>query len=699
MLIHFGVTPYMVFDGDYLPSKAVTEAERAIKRDESKKLGLELHRLGKPSQAHLELQKAVDVTPEMARQLIEELKRLGVQYVVAPYEADAQLAYLERKGIIHGILSEDSDLLVFGAKRLLTKLDQYGDCIEINRNDFTACRDISLVGWSDVEFRRMAILSGCDYLPSINKMGLKTAYRLVRKHKTIEKIIRILKFDGQFHVPTGYLESFRKAELTFLHQRVFCPLTNALIMNTGIAIDTEPEDLAFIGHDVDKDTAIGVARGDLHPMTKKPIIVQNKIHGTPRTPYLTSRRQSFSEPCDPKAMKSIDSFFKPKRTPLAELDPNVFTPSPSQQRLLRRYNEPRSSHSASTYPPQLRSSTSLPSSASTPPLQTMRMVANSTGTSVSAHHPSKRQRLCSEAGDLQLNCQQSSDLDTGRSRFFTSSVPDQSPLIPKKGKGKKREGQEVNIWSDDSIEDAMAKLPDASDEKGLSEEVKIAVFQDESPESVTSVQCGSSQNHHQIQEASLNSGPAESTAQSSLSTTTSSTSASHSAHSVVRSLDEHVISELALLNDRYSYSSSSAKSKSSLESENKTKPGVLSPSIQYMAKPPRMRQGGMTPLQRLGLGALNRTKPYNEPLHVIAGCTKVTKTSVEVAMASKASEQSSEILHCSQKQAFSSLSMKGSEDIIIPNSEDEDDGSISGSELGDVMPKVDFGRFAFTGWA
>lgn len=28
MLHHFGVTPYLVFDGDYLPSKAGTEAER-----------------------------------------------------------------------------------------------------------------------------------------------------------------------------------------------------------------------------------------------------------------------------------------------------------------------------------------------------------------------------------------------------------------------------------------------------------------------------------------------------------------------------------------------------------------------------------------------------------------------------------------------------------------------------------------------
>ena len=113
MLIHFGVTPYLVFDGDNLPSKAGTEKGRRERRKEGKRLGLELLEVGKTAQAQQELQKSVDVTPEMARMVIEELKRNNVQYVVAPYEADSQLAYLERKGIIDGVLSEDSDLLVF----------------------------------------------------------------------------------------------------------------------------------------------------------------------------------------------------------------------------------------------------------------------------------------------------------------------------------------------------------------------------------------------------------------------------------------------------------------------------------------------------------------------------------------------------------------------------------------------------------
>lgn len=71
----------------------------------------------------------------------------------------------------------------------------------------------------------MAMLSGCDYLPGIDKIGLKTAYRLVRKHKTIEKIVRTVQFDGKMKVPKDYLDAFYRAERTFMHQWVFCPVS------------------------------------------------------------------------------------------------------------------------------------------------------------------------------------------------------------------------------------------------------------------------------------------------------------------------------------------------------------------------------------------------------------------------------------------------------------------------------------------
>jgi len=342
MLQHFGVIPYIIFDGDYLPSKAATEASREKRRADSKKLGMELLNAGKTSQAYLEFQKAVDVTPEMARQLIDELKKAGVQYIVAPYEADAQMVYLERKGIIQGILSEDSDLLVFGAKCLLTKLDQYGNCIEINKADFSACKEVSLTGWSEAEFRRMTILSGCDYLASINNMGLKTAYRMVRKHKTIEKVIRMLQFDGKFQVPKGYLEAFYQAEFTFLHQRVFCPISRQIVFHTEPTQQLDEANMAYIGVYVEPEIAAGVACGDLNPMTKKPIITATRPQtASPVTPWASSKARgristSSGDPDDLKKSVSIETFFKKKRTPLAELPINWFTHSPSQQETLLR---------------------------------------------------------------------------------------------------------------------------------------------------------------------------------------------------------------------------------------------------------------------------------------------------------------------------------------------------------------------------
>lgn len=79
---------------------------------------MNLHKSGKKKEAQKQFQACVDVTPEMAFAVINALEAAGVDYVVAPYEADAQLAYLEKIGVVDGIVTEDSDLLVFGCKRV-----------------------------------------------------------------------------------------------------------------------------------------------------------------------------------------------------------------------------------------------------------------------------------------------------------------------------------------------------------------------------------------------------------------------------------------------------------------------------------------------------------------------------------------------------------------------------------------------------
>ncbi|CCG81837.1 Putative uncharacterized protein [Taphrina deformans PYCC 5710] len=321
MLQHYGVTPYIVLDGDYLPSKARTEVERETRRSENTKLGKEQMARGNIKLAQEFFQKAVDITPEMALRFIKALQADKIDYVVAPYEADAQLAYLERVGLIDGIVTEDSDLLVFGCKKVLFKLNEFGECMEISRSRFGNNSGMSLAGWDDDMFRYMAILSGCDYLASIPGMGLKTAHRLVRKYKKLENIFRGLRIEVGLKMPMDYEENFRRANMTFLHQRVFCPLKLSMIMGIEPSFALDEETLRLIGAQLPDEVARSVADGTVDPISKVVISLPENMSGVPRRASLRHANTA------PVGNMLLDKFLVPKDSNdgsvLSERDPNI----------------------------------------------------------------------------------------------------------------------------------------------------------------------------------------------------------------------------------------------------------------------------------------------------------------------------------------------------------------------------------------
>jgi exonuclease-1 len=73
------------------------------------------------------------------------------------------------------------------------------------------------------------MLSGCDYLPSIPGIGIKTAHRLLRRFKTVEKLLQHVRLEGQMPVPENYVKDFAQAELAFLYQRVYHPGEGRLV--------------------------------------------------------------------------------------------------------------------------------------------------------------------------------------------------------------------------------------------------------------------------------------------------------------------------------------------------------------------------------------------------------------------------------------------------------------------------------------
>ena len=49
---------------------------------------------------------------------MQALKAAGVEFIVAPFEADAQMAYLAINGMVHAVITEDSDMLPYGCPRV-----------------------------------------------------------------------------------------------------------------------------------------------------------------------------------------------------------------------------------------------------------------------------------------------------------------------------------------------------------------------------------------------------------------------------------------------------------------------------------------------------------------------------------------------------------------------------------------------------
>jgi exonuclease-1 len=130
--------------------------------------GKELMERGNVEQGMRKMIDSIDVSPDIAYLLVEELQNRGIKFIVAPYEADAQLAYLSRSGMVDFIITEDSDLLAFGAKKILYKLDfktLNGEelCLESIKGD----PESGFNWFSHCMFLSTCIMAGCDYLQEI----------------------------------------------------------------------------------------------------------------------------------------------------------------------------------------------------------------------------------------------------------------------------------------------------------------------------------------------------------------------------------------------------------------------------------------------------------------------------------------------------------------------------------------------------
>ncbi|KAM9726397.1 exonuclease 1 isoform 1-T2 [Menidia menidia] len=266
MLLNFGVKPILVFDGRNLPSKQEVEKARRERREVNLQKGRKLLREGKLSEARDCFTRCVNITPAMAHNLIKAARARGVDCVVAPYEADSQLAFLSKAGLADAVITEDSDLLAFGCKTVILKMDKQGNGLEIDQSNLGRCRSLGNV-FTEEKFRYMCILAGCDYLASLHGIGLGKACKLLRLAKDPD-IIKVIRKMGQYLkmnlvVPESYIEGFVKANNTFLYQLVFDPVRRKVVPLNPYPDHMDPATLSYAGQNLGDDKGLAMALGNL----------------------------------------------------------------------------------------------------------------------------------------------------------------------------------------------------------------------------------------------------------------------------------------------------------------------------------------------------------------------------------------------------------------------------------------------------
>jgi exonuclease-1 len=108
------------------------------------------------------------------------------------------LAYLYLQKRAHVIVTEDSDLLAFGVRKVLFKMDRQGNGIEVDLDRLDDVEELNFKTFSPDMLLTTCILSGCDYLDSIKGIGFKKAHRLVHEcGDDVQGILKKIRREGK----------------------------------------------------------------------------------------------------------------------------------------------------------------------------------------------------------------------------------------------------------------------------------------------------------------------------------------------------------------------------------------------------------------------------------------------------------------------------------------------------------------------
>ncbi len=184
-----GIKPIYVFDGKPSKLKKQTIEKRREIRDDSEQKWKEALESGDEKTAQKYAKRSSKLTPEIIESSKKLLTLMGIPYVEAKSEGEAQAAYLVERGDAYAVASQDYDCLLFGAKRIVRNL-------AINSNlgnlEYYELRHVlHELNISREDLIKMGILIGTDFSDGLRGVGSKTALKLARKNQLDDKMAEL----------------------------------------------------------------------------------------------------------------------------------------------------------------------------------------------------------------------------------------------------------------------------------------------------------------------------------------------------------------------------------------------------------------------------------------------------------------------------------------------------------------------------
>jgi flap endonuclease-1 len=193
-------------------------AKRKARKEEAQGKMDEANEIGTNEDVAKFSKRTVKVTREHNEECKRLLKTMGIPYVEAPCEAEAQCAELARSGKVFAAASEDMDTLTFNSPILLRHLT-FSETRKLPIDEVHLDKALEGMGLDMTQFIDLCILMGCDYTETIKGVGPKSAYNLIKEHKSIDKAIEHLTAKQKEGVPADWnyaeaRELFVKPEVT-----------------------------------------------------------------------------------------------------------------------------------------------------------------------------------------------------------------------------------------------------------------------------------------------------------------------------------------------------------------------------------------------------------------------------------------------------------------------------------------------------